>query len=272
MPEIRMPAVAGKFYPAKADQLNKQISSFIGDEKVAKIDALACMLPHAGYTYSGNVAVKTASRINFRDKIILLGPNHTGEGVPFSIMTKGLWQTPLGGIKIDSSLAGDLLKSSKYLEEDNLAHLYEHSLEVELPIVQFFKPDFEIVPIVLASDDISSLKALGKEIAGVVRGSEKKDSIMILASSDMTHYETQSSAESKDKQAIQAVLDLDEDKLMERVRRLDISMCGFAPVVVMLSASKLLGAKSAQLVKYQTSGDVTGDKSAVVGYAGIIIQ
>ena len=272
MPDIRLPAVAGKFYPAKADELNKQIRSFLGDGQAAKIEALGCMLPHAGYMYSGNVAVKTASRINIKNRVILLGPNHTGEGQAFSIMTKGIWQTPLGKVNIDTDFAGKLLTSSKYLEEDSLAHLYEHSLEVELPILQYFKTDFKIVPIALASSDAASLKALGKEIAHTILESGEKDSTLILASSDMTHYEPQSSAERKDKQAIQAILDLDEDMLMERIIRLDITMCGYAPVVVMLSAAKLLGAKSAQLIKYQTSGDITGDKSAVVGYAGIIIQ
>jgi MEMO1 family protein len=272
MPDIRLPAVAGKFYPAKADELKRQIASFIGEEKVAKVDALSCILPHAGYMYSGNVAVKTASRINIKSRIILLGPNHTGRGAAFSIMTKGSWQTPLGRVKIDSELASLLLNNSKVLESDTLAHLYEHSLEVELPILQYFKDDFQIVPIILASDDIEILKVLGKEIADTVQETGKKDSTLILASSDMTHYEPQGVAENKDKQAIRNILDLDEDSLMETIRRLDISMCGYAPVVVTLRASKLLGAKGAQLIKYQTSGDITGDKTAVVGYAGIIIH
>ena len=198
-----------------------------------------------------------------------MGPNHTGFGAPFSIMTEGIWQTPLGEIEIDSDLAKQILRGSKYLDDDNTAHLYEHSLEVELPFLQYFKKNFKIVPITFLSNDSKALKEIGKELATVLKDS--KDSTMILASSDMTHYEPQSQTVKKDKDAIEAILDLNEDELMQRIQRLNISMCGYAPVIVMLSAAKLLGATGASLIKYQTSGDVTGDKSSVVGYAGIIV-
>lgn len=267
---VRKAVVAGQFYPATASGLKKQIEKFL-DKGAKKIDALGCMLPHAGYTYSGKVAVETACHMNIRDKVILLGPNHTGHGLPFSIMTEGIWQTPLGEVAIDSALAKQLLKNVKSLEDDDLAHLYEHSLEVELPILQYFKSGFEIVPISFLSDNLTALKTIGKEIAESILSAGLKDSILLLASSDMTHYEPQAEAEKKDKAAIEAILELNEDKLAERIRELDISMCGYAPVIVMLAAAKLLGAKKAELIKYQTSGDVTGDKDAVVGYAGIII-
>jgi hypothetical protein len=226
-------------------------------------------MPHAGYMYSGRVAGETASRVNIKDKIILLGPNHTGLGAPFSIMTSGRWQTPLGEIKIDADLADKILRRSKYLKADDLAHAHEHSLEVELPFLQYFKDNFEFVPIVILSDELNILKELGREIASAV--SDIKDSTLIIASSDMTHYESQVEAEKKDKEAIQAILELNEDKLMERVRKLNISMCGYAPTIAALSAAKALGATKAILVRYQTSGDVTGDTDSVVGYAGIII-
>lgn len=267
---LRMPAVAGQFYPSSVQGLKNQIETFI-DKKVSRQDAIACVLPHAGYMYSGRVAAETASCINIKDKIILLGPNHTGYGVPFSMMTKGSWQMPFGAVKIDSTLAEQLLKHSQYLEEDILAHTYEHSLEVELPILQYFKPDFTIVPIVFLSDDLAILKEIGKEIAAVIKESNIKDSTLIVASSDMTHYEPKDQAQRKDTEAINAILELNEDKLLERIQRLNISMCGYAPVIAMLSAAKLLGAKQAKLIKYQTSGEVTGDTDAVVGYAGIII-
>jgi len=266
--KIRKPAVAGQFYPSSAQKLRDQIEALI-DRKANKTDVIACMLPHAGYIYSGSVAAQTLSRINIKDKIILLGPNHTGFGAPFSIMTEGIWQTPLGEIEIDSDLAKQILRSSRYLQDDNTAHLYEHSLEVELPFLQYFKTNFKIVPITFLSNDIKTLKEIGKGLASVLKDS--KDSAMILASSDMTHYEPQDQAVKKDKDAIQAILELNEDELMQRIQRLNISMCGYAPVIAMLSAAKVLGATKASLIKYQTSGDVTGDKSSVVGYAGIIV-
>jgi AmmeMemoRadiSam system protein B len=184
-------------------------------------------------------------------------------------MTEGIWQTPMGEVKIDSVLAEKILKNSKYLQSDSLAHAYEHSLEVELPFLQYFKSSFEIVPIAFLTDDIEALKAAGKEIAAVLK--DIKDSVMLVASSDMTHYEPHEMASKKDHEAIEAILELNEDKLMEKIRRLNITMCGYAPVIAMLSAAKMLGAKAAKLVKYETSGDVTGDKSSVVGYAGVVV-
>jgi len=162
--KIRKPAVAGQFYPSSKQGLKNQIETLI-NKNADKLDAIACMLPHAGYIYSGGVAGETVSHINIKDRIILLGPNHTGYGARFSIMTTGTWQTPLGEAKIDSQLAQQILRASKYLEDDTLAHMYEHSLEVELPFLQYFKTDFEIVPIVVLSDDIAMLKEMGKEIA-----------------------------------------------------------------------------------------------------------
>jgi len=267
---LRKPAVAGQFYPSSARELKDQIGLLI-DPKAAKMDVIACMLPHAGYVYSGAVAAKTVSGINIKDTVILLGPNHTGLGAAFSIMAEGAWQTPLGEVKIDAKLAALLMKQSRYLEEDALAHLHEHSLEVELPFLQYFRTDFQIVPIAVMGGDTGVLVRVGAEIASAVKDNNLRDSVMIVASSDMTHYEAQAQAEAKDKQAIEAILRLNEDELMDRVSRYDISMCGSAPVTVMLSAAKMLGARNARLVKYQTSGDVTGDKSSVVGYAGIVV-
>jgi len=268
--KIRLPAVAGKFYPSSSEGLKNQIESLI-DKQATKSDVIACMLPHAGYIYSGAVAAQTLSRIKIKNKIILLGPNHTGYGVKYSIMPEGRWQTPLGEIAIDCTLAQDILKHSKYLQADNEAHLYEHSLEVELPFLQYFKSDFEIVPIIFLSDDFNALREIGREIAGTIKERNIEDSTMIVASSDMTHYEPQEQAQKKDKEAIQAILELNEEKLIEKIQRLNISMCGYAPAITMISAARLLGAKTTKLIKYQTSADATGDKTSVVGYAGIII-
>lgn len=269
--KVRIPAVAGQFYHSSKHNLKTQIEALI-DKGAKKQDAVACLLPHAGYIYSGRVAAETVSRLKVRDKIVLLGPNHTGYGAPFSIMTEGVWQTPLGELKINSHLASKILENSRYLEEDVSAQTYEHSLEVELPFLQYFKGDFEIVPIVILSENTAVLKKIGEDIAAtIIREPNTKDSTLLIASSDMTHYEPQNMAQKKDKTAIEAILELDEDKLMEKVRQLNISMCGYAPTVAMLSAAKALGAHNAELVRYQTSGDVTGDFGAVVGYAGIII-
>jgi len=269
--KIRQASFAGQFYPAQAQDIKKLISGFVGSQE-NKVDCLACMLPHAGYIYSGKVATRTIAGINVKDKVILLGPNHTGSGAPYSIMTEGAWRTPLGDVNIDSALAKGISEASGYLQVDSLAHADEHSLEVELPILQYFKKSLEIVPLAFMSDDAAVLKKIGEGIAGVIAKNKLKDNVLLVASSDMTHYESQESAEKKDKIAIEAILKLDPDKLMEEIGRFNISMCGYAPVIVMLSAARALGAKDAKLISYQTSFDVTGDKSAVVGYAGIIVK
>ncbi|MGA2774798.1 MAG: AmmeMemoRadiSam system protein B [Candidatus Omnitrophota bacterium] len=268
---VRKPVAGGEagraFYLSSPPGLKNQIKGLI-DEGQRKSEVIGCVLPHAGYEYSGKVAAAVLSRIVIRDKIILFGPNHTGEGPEFSIMSEGLWQTPLGAVKIDSHLAKDILGASKYLKDDFLAHKYEHSLEVELPLLQYLKKNFEIVPIAFRSDNLTALKEIGKTVAGVLGG---KKECLLIASSDMTHYESQDAAEKKDKLAIEAILELNEDKLMDRVLKLGISMCGYAPVTALICAAKALGANRGELVKYQTSGESTGDFRSVVGYAGITI-
>ncbi|MFA5356147.1 MAG: AmmeMemoRadiSam system protein B [Candidatus Omnitrophota bacterium] len=268
--KIRRPAVAGQFYPSLRGELIKQISSFI-DNKARKQDIIACVLPHAGYIYSGAVAVETLSRAEVKSRAILLGPNHTGYGARYSIMTEGSWQTPLGTARIDTYLAGRIAESSEYLEADEGAHEHEHSLEVELPLLQYFKEDIRIVPIILMPGELTALKDIGRGIAEAIIKDKAREEILIVASSDMTHYEPQEEAEKKDREAIKAILELDEEGLMESVARLNISMCGYAPVITMISAAKALGAKKAELIRYRTSADITKDKSSVVGYAGMII-
>ncbi|MDD5246157.1 MAG: AmmeMemoRadiSam system protein B [Candidatus Omnitrophica bacterium] len=269
--KLRVAQVAGQFYPASAGSLKKQIESFI-DLKAAKKDAIACMLPHAGYVYSGLVAGQTVCRVKVKETAVLFGPNHTGMGHAYSIMTSGTWQTPLGNLEIDREIARGLLKECAFLKEDETAHLNEHSLEVELPFLQYFNKDLKIVPIAFMSDDLEILKKIGRDIAHSIEERSAQGSILIVASSDMTHYEPQEQAAKKDARAIEAILELDEDRLFERIAELRISMCGYAPVIAMISAAKKLGATKAELIKYQTSGDTTGDHASVVGYAGIIIS
>jgi len=265
----RSPIVAGQFYPASSSQLKSMIEQLVG-EKVAREDVIGLVSPHAGYIYSGPVAGAVISRIRFKGTFIIMGPSHTGRGKPLSIMTEGTWETPLGEVEIDSELGKQILAVSSYLQEDSIAHEFEHSIEVQLPFLQYFKPDIKIVPIVLSYSSGATYKEIGKEIAKAIKDLNRE--VVIMASSDMTHYEPQESAQRKDNQAIEAILDLNEDELLKRVDELNISMCGYAPTVSLISAAKELGATGAELVKYQTSGDITGDYSGVVGYAGIIIK
>lgn len=272
-PKIRRPSVAGQFYPASREGLIQQIQGLLdgrqGERPVS--DCLACMLPHAGYVYSGSVAAQTVSQIKIKDKIILLGPNHTGYGAQFSIVKEGAWQTPLGDVPIESGLAKEILKGCSYLEEDNLAHAHEHSLEVELPFLQYFNEKIAIVPIAFFPAEAQILQEIGRDIAAAIRKLNLQNSTLLVASSDMTHYEPKDQAWKKDEEAIQAILALDEERLLGVVSDLGISMCGYIAVAVMLVAAKELGAKKAELVKYMTSADVTQDTSSVVGYAGVIV-
>ena len=266
---IREPAVAGQFYPASPSQLEEMIQSMV-DENAEKVEVIGLVSPHAGYPYSGPVAGATISRIKFKDTFIIMGPNHTGIGKPLSIMTEGTWKTPLGKVEIDSELAKQILASCSSLEEDNEAHQHEHSIEVQVPFLQYFQRDIKLVPIIISHASSDTYREMGRELAKAIK--ESKKGVVIIASSDMTHYEPQEQAKEKDNQAIEAILDLNEDELLRRVDELNISMCGYAPTAVLISAAKELGAARAELVKYQTSGDTTGDYSAVVGYAGIIIK
>jgi len=268
---VRKPAVASKFYPNNKDILEKQIRSFIKETKPE--NALACVMPHAGYVYSGAVATQTAASVQIKENIILLGPNHTGLGKDFSIMSKGKWQTPLGEININSSIAETLIKECPLIKEDSEAHVYEHSLEVELPILQLLsKKEFSIVPLVLMPTQKSDYDNIAEAIYKTITKLGLKDKTLLVASSDMTHYETHESAKNKDSLAIEAILSLDEDMLIKRVDEYNISMCGYVPVAITIMVAKKLGANKTKLIKYQTSGEISGDYDAVVGYAGIIIS
>jgi len=266
---IRNAAVAGQFYPASVPDLKAMIEAMV-DETVEKEEVIGLLMPHAGYPYSGPVAGVTISRVKFKDTFIIMGPSHTGMGKPFSIMAEGIWRTPLGEVEIDSELSKKLLATSSYLQADTTAHLHEHAVEVQIPFLQYFKPDIKIVPIILAYAPAEAYKEIGKDIAMAIK--ELNREVVIIASGDMTHHEPHESAEEKDAQAIEAILNLDEDELTQRYEELNISMCAHGPAVCLISAAKELGATGAELVKYQTSGEITGDYSSVVGYAGIIIK
>jgi MEMO1 family protein len=266
---IRNPVAAGKFYPASKKALESEISA-MADASADKKNAVAAISPHAGYVYSGPVACKLFSNIRIPDSIIILGPNHTGIGENFAVYKKGIWRTPMGDIEIDEGLADDICGTTELLKNDLSAHMYEHSIEVQLPIMQYFKNDFRIVPIVLGNGDFQQYQQLASTLARAVKNQGRD--ILIVASSDMTHYEPQALAETKDKTAIDSMLKLDEKLLYDVVKKHDITMCGYVPAIIAISAAKQLGAKSAELVMYSTSGDITGDYSSVVGYAGILIE
>lgn len=268
-PMRRMPAVAGQFYYDSPEMLSAQVERYI--EKGLKREKVTGILsPHAGLMYSGAVAGAVYSRIEFPDTFIIIGPNHTGLGKPISIMSSGEWEMPNGVVQIDGSLAEKILKASDEVEDNSYAHLREHSLEVQLPFMQFFSKEFKIVPIVMMVSDLESCLNVGQAIADAIK--ETNYPVVIVASSDMTHYEPDEEARKKDKKALDKIIALDPEGLHKTVMRERISMCGYAPTVTMLKASIILGAKSAVLVRYMTSGDVSGDYFHVVGYAGVLIK
>ncbi|MBI5025500.1 MAG: AmmeMemoRadiSam system protein B [Nitrospirae bacterium] len=265
----RRPAVAGQFYSGTSSKLSAQVSQYI-EAYPLREKVLGIVSPHAGLMYSGGVAGAVYSKIEFPHTFILLGPNHTGLGSPISIMAFGEWEVPTGTLKIDELLAKKILQFSDVIEEDTQAHSMEHSLEVQLPFILHFSSDVMIVPITMMANSLADCRLVGDALAKAIKDTTYP--VVIVASSDMSHYETDPVARAKDKKAIDRILNLDPEGLHETVRREKISMCGFAPATAMLFAANSLGAREAELVKYMTSGDVSGDYSYVVGYAGIIIK
>lgn len=266
---VRHPAVAGRFYPQDRDTLLKEVRSYLPSEAAAA-PALGCVAPHAGYKYSGAVAGAVFANLDLTKRCIVLCPNHTGRGCRLAIMSSGTWETPLGPVPIDSPLAEALTKKFPLLTEDADAHRSEHAIEVELPFLQVCRPDFTFVPIALGTGEFDILQRLGEAIADAVQA--QADRILIVASSDMNHYESDAITRVKDGKAIERMLALDAPGLFDVVMKEEISMCGFGPATVMLTATKRLGATSAELIKYATSGDVSGDREMVVGYAGLVVR
>ena len=266
---IREPAVSGQFYPSSPEELKTMIRGMV-DEKALKEDVIGYYAPHAGFIYSGPVVGATVSRVNFKDTVVILGPSHTGAGEPFSILTEGTWRTPLGDVEIDTVLAKAILANSNHLQEDRLAHLQEHSIEVQLPFIQYFKPDIKFVPILLSHTNAAIYRSIGMAIAKAIKDTAK--AVVIVASGDMNHYESQKITHTKDRQAIESILKLEPVELLERVHDFQISMCGYGTAACLIYAAKEFGPVKTELVKYQTSGDITHDFSAVVGYAGILFK
>lgn len=265
----RLPAVAGQFYSATADGLRRQVGTFlIPDAK--KVRARGIVSPHAGLMYSGAVAGAVYSQLDLPELFVLIGPNHTGLGAPVSLMPEGSWETPLGPVPVNADLARAILSGSARIREDSLAHLHEHSLEVQLPFIQCLKKEFSFVPIQMLDTRLETCLEVGQALASAIAA--WPSSVLIVASSDMSHYEQAATAGRKDHKAIERILDRDPEGLYRTVKEEAITMCGYGPVVAMLAACNALGASRADLVKYSNSGDVSGDYEQVVGYVGIIVH
>jgi MEMO1 family protein len=266
---LRLPAVAGRFYPSDPSELTALIHKYVvGDPDKPPLRVRACLLPHAGYVYSGHVAGAVLARIALPGKIIILGVRHYPHGEPAAILSTGAWRTPLGDVPIDEPLAEALKNACPVLREDSVAHSAEHSLEVQLPFLQVLAPDFTFVPVAMGTVQFESLVSVGGGISRVLEAS--KENVLLLTTSDLNHYEDDATTRIKDRKAIEELLALQPRGLYDTCRNHEISMCGLGPATAMLTALNALGVKNSELVKYATSADVSGDRSAVVGYAGMI--
>ncbi len=279
MAKIRRPTQAGAFYEGNAESLKKQIEDcFLHDfgpkklPKVAeagarKIVGLVC--PHAGYMFSGPVAVHAYYELALDgtpEVFVIFGPNHTGYGSALAVMNEGVWRTPLGDVEVDSETANQIVRESRIVDVDDSAHRFEHSIEVQLPFLQYlYGSKFKIVPICFLMQDLSSAREVGQAVAKVLADKNA----VIIASSDMTHYEPHERAAKKDRLALEAVEAMDEAKFYSIIETQRVSACGYGPIAALITAAKILGAKEAKLLCYKTSGDVIGDYSSVVGYAAV---
>ncbi len=270
---LRLPAVSGRFYPADPAELTSVVDRFIDTKpefNLQRVAAKACLVPHAGYGYSGHVAGAVFARVLQRKKVLILGVRHSPRGEPVAIVSSGAWRTPLGDVPIDEPLAKALRAVCPLLREDHVAHAKEHSLEVQLPFLQVLSPGFSFVPVALGTVRFEDLVAVGEAVGSVLAGAQEE--ILLLTTSDLNHYENDEVTRVKDGKAIERLTALDARGLYDTCRNQEISMCGLGPAVVMISALRVLGATRSELVRYATSADVSGDRTAVVGYAGMMFS
>ncbi len=265
----RTPAVADQFYPGDVATLSRTLAQLI-PQTSEKLQAYAVVSPHAGYVYSGGVAGETFSRVQIPEDVVIIGPNHHGYGAKVAIMAEGSWDMPLGEVPINEELAREILSLSDAIEADEQAHRYEHSLEVQVPFLQVLQHELKIVPLVVSFIPYSECVEIGEDIAAAIKDYNKP--VLLVASSDMTHYESRQSASRKDKLALERIEALDPEGLYNTVVRNNITMCGIIPATIALIAAKELGATKAELIRYTDSGEASGDTSYVVGYAGIAIS
>ncbi len=267
---IRQPVVSDRFYPGDPAVLRQTLADLIPDlPDGEKVQAKGVIVPHAGYVYSGSVAGETFARVNIPETVIILGPNHTGMGRPLALGISD-WTMPLGMVPIERQLAISILKNSEVLVDDDTAHLQEHSLEVQVPFLQYLQPNLSIVPIVVSHVSYNDCRRAARDLVQAITGYDKP--VLLVASTDMTHYESRASASAKDRLALERILALDPQGLYETVLGNRISMCGVMPTTIVLLAAMELGASQAELVRYTDSGEVSGDTAQVVGYAGLVIR
>lgn len=268
---VRAPAVAGRFYPGEPEVLERLVAKLLvntGAEEPQR--AIALLAPHAGWVFSGPVAGAVYSRVMVPDRVVLLGPNHTGMGPPFSLWDRGVWEYPGARVQVDEELARALKSSCPEIIPDPSAHRYEHCLEVQIPFLKARASNLRITPVVVGSSQLDLLKALASGLAEAIR--RVRDEVLIVISSDMTHYEPAAVAAQKDQLAVAAMEAVNAEELYRVVRHEGISMCGYAPAVAGLLAGHELGARHGRLIRYSHSGEVSGDSTSVVGYAGMVFS
>jgi AmmeMemoRadiSam system protein B len=266
---LREPAVAGRFYPGRADALQQQVAELLGPA-VEPRPALALVGPHAGYVYSGAIAGQTWARVAVPERVILMCPNHTGHGVPRSLWPGGGWRLPTGVVPVDEAL-GEAIREHCGAEPDRAAHLHEHALEVHLPFALARQPRLRIAALCLAGLSLAECQEVGEGLAEVVRESGEEP-VLLVASTDMSHYISADDAAALDGMALERIQALDPEGLYRTVRSHRISMCGVLPTTVALFAARALGAREAELVRYGNSGEQSGDYERVVGYAGVLVR
>ncbi len=278
--KVRKPAQAGSFYAATPESLTEQLEKcfmhrlgpgHIPSARRGDANVIGLICPHAGYEYSGPIAAHAYSALaddRKPDVFVILGPNHTGIGSLLALMNEGTWQTPLGDIQVDGETANRIHRSAGIVDIDDTAHRHEHSIEVQLPFLQYiYGSAFKFVPITFTIQDLESSQLVGQSIAKALEGKNAS----IIASTDLTHYEPQTSAQKKDRKALEALEDLDETKFYSTIESNHITACGYGPVVALVTAAKLLGGTKGQVLSYHTSGDITGEYSSVVGYSSVAV-
>jgi len=279
MVKVRRPTQAGVFYEGNAESLKRQIGDCflhkLGPGKIPEVvmtgpkQVVGLVCPHAGYMFSGPVAAHAYYKLALDGKpdvAVIFGPNHMGYGSALAVMNEGFWRTPLGDVEVNGEIANQIVHESRIIDVDDSAHRFEHSIEVQLPFLQYlYGSEFKIVPICFLMQDLPSAREVGESVAKVLAGKNA----VVIASSDMTHYEPQERAAKKDRLALEAVEAMDETKFYSTVEAQRISACGYGPIAALITAAKILGAKEAKLLCYKTLGDVIGDYSSVVGYAAV---
>jgi len=267
---VRPPAVAGMFYDARAERLERDVRAHLAQVEAAAEPAFGGIVPHAGYVYSGPVAGAVYARLRIPPTCVILCPNHTGRGAPAALDPSDAWRTPLGDVPVDRRIAQRIAALAPSLEEDAEAHRREHALEVQLPFLQVLRPDVAFVPISIGEPRLALCREIGDAVAAVY--AEEAEPPLVLASSDMNHYESRAVGRRKDDRALVRVEGLDAEGLFRTVLTESISMCGFLPSTALLFAARAAGATSARVVARRDSGDETGDTDSVVGYAGVVVK